>query len=150
MGQLEAVEFVDFTTEHADELVVMWRASFERAVGVVDPHSVEEQRHYLLNEVVPKNKVRVALANGHVVGFIAASAESIDQLYIHVDHQGRGIGSELLEWAKNHSSGRLWLYAFESNKGAQRFYESKGFHIAARGFEEDWQLNDIRYEWERP
>ena len=148
-AESEDVVFVDFLPEHADELVVMWRASFEQAVGVADPHSVEEQRQYLLHEVVPKNEVRVALANGQVVGFIAASKESLDQLYVHVDHQGRGIGTKLLEWAKVQSNGTLWLYAFESNEGAQRFYESNGFKVAARGIEENWQLDDIRYKWER-
>jgi len=30
------VEYYKFQREYADELVLMWRASFERAVGVVD------------------------------------------------------------------------------------------------------------------
>ena len=31
--------------------------------------------------------------------------------------------------------------------GARRFYESHGFQIAGRGFEEFWLLRDIKYRW---
>jgi GNAT superfamily N-acetyltransferase len=130
-------------------IVAMWRASFEAAVGVREPHTVEQQRAYLLGTVVPRNSVLVALVGGRVVGFIAASNERIDQLYVHLDHQGIGIGSRLLQWAKDNSLGRLSLLTFERNDRAQKFYEARGFRIVGRGFEEDRQLPDIRYEWNR-
>ena len=140
---------VDFRAEHTAELVPMWRASFERGVGVVDPHPIEEQTRHLTNEVVPENEVRVALADGRIVGFVAATRESVSQLYVHIDYQGRGLGTHLLEWAKERSDGALWLYTFESNAGARRFYEKHGFVVTQRGFEEMWQLRDLRYEWRR-
>ena len=68
-------------------------------------------------------------------------------LYVRVDAIGQGIGTLLLDWAKAQSGGRLWLYTFERNARARRFYESSGFTITDRGFEEDWQLADIKYEW---
>jgi putative acetyltransferase len=141
------ITFVEFSPEHADQLVAMWRASFDAAVGVSDPHTVEEQRAYLLATVVPNNRVRVAVAEDRVVGFVAASARRIDQLYVHSDYQGRGIGSQLLQWAKDGSSGRLSLHTFERNLAARRFYERRGFEAVGRGFEPSWQLADIEYEW---
>jgi ribosomal protein S18 acetylase RimI-like enzyme len=39
------------------------------------------------------------------------------------------------------------LFTFEANKNAQRFYERHGFKVVARGFEKEWQLADIEYEW---
>jgi len=140
---------VPFHERHTAELVSMWRASFERAVGVRDPHPIEEQTRFLLGDVVPNNDVRVALADGRVVGFIAAKRDSISQLYLHVDYQGRGLGTHLLDWAKARSGGSLWLYTFENNTGAQRFYESHGFVVTQRGFEPEWKLRDLRYEWRR-
>ncbi len=142
------LSLVRFSSDHAEELVAMWRASFEAAVGVRDPHNIEEQRSYLLGTVVPNNQVVVALMNGVNVGFVAASPRHIDQLYVHRDYQGQGIGSRLLQWAKDNSSGQLSLFTFERNARAQRFYESRGFKVVARGFEEQWQLPDIKYEWD--
>lgn len=89
------------------------------------------------------------LLRGELLGFIAASRESIAQLYVRNDHQRRGIGRQMLEWAKEQSGGTLWLYTFARNAGAQRFYEREGFRVVARGFEPRWQLEDIKYEWSR-
>ena len=140
---------VDYLPEHGPELVKMWRESFERAVGVVDPHPLPEQLRYLEEKVVPDNRVLVVLEESTlaVVGFMAATPESISQLYVHVDHQGKGVGSMLVGIAKQHSHGRLRLFTFEANKNAQRFYERHGFEVVARGFEKEWQLADIEYEW---
>ena len=141
------LEFAEFSPSHADELVAMWRASFEHGVGIRDPHPIEEQRAYLFRELVPNYHIRLALLEGRIVGFVAASSDRVAQLYVHPGHLRRGIGSTLLEWAQQQSDGHLSLYTFERNKNAQRFYEGHGFTIAARGFEEFWQLEDIRYEW---
>jgi GNAT superfamily N-acetyltransferase len=143
------IEVVEFAPEHADQIVVMWRRSFEKALGITDPHTIEQQKVYLLNEVVPKNRVRVASYDGTVAAFIAVTHESISQLYVDPDFQGKGIGSMLLNWAKEQSDGYLWLYTFERNAGAMAFYERKGFRPVKWGFEETWQLADIRYEWRR-
>ncbi len=147
MNSDHSITYQDFTPKHAEELVLMWRASFERAVRVKDPHPLAEQQEFLLNKIVPDHQVRLAFIEGLIVGFIAATDESISQLYIHNDYQGIGIGTQLLNWAKSNSNGRLWLYTFEKNKRAQLFYERQGFNIIERGFEEVWQLNDFKYEW---
>ncbi len=102
-----------------------------------------------MTEILANYGVQVALAGDQVVRFIAASAESIAQLYIHTDFQDRDIGSHMLQWAKDRSAGQPWLYTFARNTGARRFYEDRGFRIAVRGFEETWGLEDIRYEWKR-
>ncbi|MDZ7686972.1 MAG: GNAT family N-acetyltransferase [Gammaproteobacteria bacterium] len=136
-----------YAPEHLDELVPMWRSSFEQGVGVTDPNPLEEQRAYFLEQVLPHNEVRVALRDTELVGFIAASSSEIDQLYVHPEYQGLGIGSELLRWAKENSGGRLTLFTFARNQGARAFYERKGFRIIARGFEEQWRLDDLQYEW---
>jgi ribosomal protein S18 acetylase RimI-like enzyme len=125
----------------------MWRASFEEAVGIIDPHPLEEQRAYLQHEVVPHNSVRVALFHGKIVGFAAASKTSVAQLYVHTAFQRCGIGTLLLEWAKRQSEGSLWLYTFARNARARSFYERSGFKAVARGFEPKWQLEDVKYEW---
>ncbi|MHC4340700.1 MAG: GNAT family N-acetyltransferase [Planctomycetota bacterium] len=143
--------FVDYRPEYGKAVVEMWRASFEHAVGVVDPHPIEEQLAYLEGKIMESHRVLVALDEGssEVVGFLAANQERIDQLYVHVDYQGQGIGSSLLRHAKEQSNGRLRLFTFEANVGAQRFYERRDFKVIARGFEESWQLPDIEYEWRR-
>ncbi len=132
------------------ELVLMWRASFELGVGVTDPHSVDEQTAFLLDHVVPSHRVVVAHDDSGIVGFLAATQESVGQLYVRVDRIGEGIGSALLHFAQQASSGHLWLYTFARNHRAIDFYTRHGFIEVARGFEPTWQLEDVRMEWTRP
>jgi ribosomal protein S18 acetylase RimI-like enzyme len=93
--------------------------------------------------------VCVARLDGEIAGFVAASRESIAQLYVWIGHQHRGIGTQLLDWAKQQSGGSLWLYTFAQNRRACAFYERNGFVAVARGFEPNWRLADVRYEWSR-
>ena len=146
----ERVAIAEFDGAWLDELLPMWRASFEAGVGVRDPHPLSEQREYFLSKVLARNAVRLAVIDSVLVGFIAASPESIAQLYVRVGFQRAGIGSKLLQWAKAQSSGSLWLFTFERNAGARAFYERNGFVPIARGFEPTWQLSDVKYQWTAP
>jgi len=143
------VEVSDFTTDATDELVRMWRASFEHGVGIVDPHTLEQQIAYFRREVLPQYRVRVARIAGELVGFLAANRESVGQLHVRVANLRQGIGRILLDVAKAESSGSLWLYTFARNTRACAFYESQGFRVVLRGFEPFWQLDDVKYAWAR-
>lgn len=138
---------IGFDPSRTDELIAMWRESFEIALGIVDSHPIDEQRRAFLTKVLPHNDVRLAMIDRRFVGFVAASKTSINQLYVRVGFQRQGIGGHMLAWAKDQSSGSLWLYTFARNKGACAFYERNGFKVVARGFEPEWQMADVRYEW---
>jgi len=92
----------EYSPHYGGELVQMWRDSFEQAVGIRDPHTLEDQLRFLEEQVVPGNSVVIVLekGTGKVVGFLAATPDTISQLYVHVDHQSQGIGSMLLDLAK--------------------------------------------------
>jgi GNAT superfamily N-acetyltransferase len=131
-------------------LVQLWRASFEHGVGLADPHPIEQQTTFFVDQVLPRYVVRVALDGASPVGFIAFNAESVNQLYVHVDHIGQGIGARLLQLAKDQAAGGLWLYTFARNAAARRFYGRQGFIEVGYGFEPSWQLDDVRLEWLAP
>jgi ribosomal protein S18 acetylase RimI-like enzyme len=141
---------VPYRPEMLQPLVDLWRASFEHGVGVVDPHPIEEQRQFFVEHVAARGEVSVVLRDAAIVGFVAADAESINQLYVGVGCLRQGIGSRLVAWAKSRSSGSLWLFTFARNAVARRFYERHGFVAIALGFEPMWQLEDVKYRWERP
>jgi ribosomal protein S18 acetylase RimI-like enzyme len=139
----------DFEAGSALALVRMWRESFEYGVGIVDPHPIEEQLAFFEDKILPNYRVRVARCGKEIVGFVAADAESISQLYVRVASIGQGIGSRLLTLAQEESFGKLWLHTFARNKLARHFYAGRGFREVQHGFEESWQLADVRLEWER-
>ncbi|MGZ5267985.1 MAG: N-acetyltransferase family protein [Caldimonas sp.] len=142
--------FVEYDAAHLEPLLRMWRESFEFGVGITDPHPLSEQREYFVSRVLPDNEVTLALVSSQLVGFVAASEESVSQLHVRVGFHRRGIGSALLALAKARSSGTLWLYTFARNVNACRFYEEQGFVVVERGFEPHWKLEDVKYAWSAP
>jgi GNAT superfamily N-acetyltransferase len=125
----------------------MWRESFEAALHLTDPHPLQEQKPYFLTQVLPSNVVQLAVLDDTLVGFVAAPAESIAQLYVRVGFQRCGIGTQLLNWAKGQSTGSLWLHTFARNEGARAFYERHGFVAMEHGVETSWGLENVKYYW---
>ena len=145
-----SIEITSYQPPFRERLVALWRASFEHGVGVPVPHPLEDHLRYFDQHVLTETTVHLALRNGELLGFGAFTPEAVLQLYVDVAHLGQGIGSRLLDLAKAHSHGKLWLYTFDTNLNAQRFYERHGFDVVERGFEPVMQLGDLRYEWRRP
>ena len=142
-----ALELVEYDASSLERLLRLWREAFEFGVGVIDPHPLSEQREYFLAQVLPQHRVTLAVRESQLVGFVAASEESVSQLHVQVGQHRQGIGSALLALSKARSSGSLWLYAFTQNVRACRFYEKHGFVAIERGFEPNWQLEDVKYSW---
>lgn len=138
---------IQYNPKYAEQTVKMWRDSKERALGQKEIHSFDEHV-YFLNHILPKQfRIDLVLIDEKVVGMIVYNEREINQLYIHVDYQGMGIGHTLLERVKAQSTGKLTLYTFEVNKNAQHFYEKNGFKVISRGHENEENLPDILYEW---
>jgi ribosomal protein S18 acetylase RimI-like enzyme len=148
MNTRQNIKIIEYDEKYAFDTVKMWRASMEKALGIKDHHSWEEQLDYL-KAIVKEHRVYLALEEptDQVVGMMAVGGSELDQLYIHIDYQGIGLGTQLLNLAKELSPGKLQLYTFEVNKGAQLFYEKHGFTIIDRGVESESGMADIRYEW---
>jgi ribosomal protein S18 acetylase RimI-like enzyme len=141
------IKIIEFQSVYAEETVKMWRQSKERAISKKDIHSFEDHVFFLNNILKKDNKIYIGIHNNKIVGMIAFNENEINQLYIHIDYQGKGLGRKFLELAKANSNGRLTLFTFEVNHKAQRFYENNGFKIIGRGYENEEDLDDIKYEW---
>ncbi|MGY2081489.1 N-acetyltransferase family protein [Modestobacter sp. SYSU DS0657] len=78
------------------------------------------------------DRVWVAEADGAVVGFPAFADAEVTWMYVHPDHQGRGIGRELLRHAVAHAAAagldRVELTVLDGNP-ARRLYGREGFAL---------------------
>ncbi len=66
--------------------------------------------------------------HGIVKGMIHIEGKEIKELYVDYFFQNLGIGSELIEFAKENYDVRF-LWAIEKNTDALRFYEAHDFHL---------------------
>ena len=141
------IRITPYNSKYAEQTVEMWRDSKEQAIGQKEIHDFENHVYFLNNILPERFQIELALIDEEVVGMIAYNDREINQLYIHLEYQGFGIGRTLLDKAKAQSSGKLILYTFEVNEKAQRFFENNEFEIISRGHENEENLPDIQYEW---
>lgn len=82
----------------------------------------------------------------HLAGFIILRGDFVDQIYVAVAHQRRGIGGVLMALARAHSPEGLRLRCFVRNTNARAFYERLGFRVVDFGVSEEGEP-EIHYRW---
>ncbi|HZH51123.1 MAG TPA: GNAT family N-acetyltransferase [Microvirga sp.] len=111
-------------------------------------HTPDEDLAFFRNEVFPLSVIWLAEAGEDLVGFAAVSEGWLDHLYVHPSWHGRGVGSTLLERAKE-GNPQLDLWTFQRNAQARRFYEHRGFRLVelTDGSANEEQEPDAHYRW---
>lgn len=110
-----------------------------------------EIRDWISNDLMTHCKVMVACINRIVVGFTVRRGDWLEQLYVHPDRQGLGIGARLVEQAKCASSGTLRLHVFQENFGARAFYARHGFAVECLrdGSQNEEKVPDLVCIWRK-
>jgi len=110
-------------------------------------HSVVRNQHVVLATSSTDGDERVD-------GFVAVHEHWVNHLYVSVEWQRRGIGSSLIEAAKDwhkrvHPTGALNLWTFQRNSAARRFYHQHGFAPVefTDGRNNEEQEPDVRFQW---
>ncbi len=143
----------EYQPQDFNAITILWRVSrekslpdFQRAKG----HFFYEDQDYFRNHILQENQVWVTEVDGVAVGFLALRDDFIDQLYIHPGFQRRGIGRELLNFARQQSPEHLWLYTLQVNVNARAFYEKNGFVAEKFGFSPPPENEpDVEYHWRK-
>jgi GNAT superfamily N-acetyltransferase len=112
-------------------------------------HTDDEVRGWIRDRLIPDHEVWVATEDGQVVAMLALAPGWVEQLYVAPDRLGAGIGSRLLELAKERQPEALQLWTFQVNERARRFYERHGFVAVETtdGRANQERQPDVRYEW---
>jgi GNAT superfamily N-acetyltransferase len=111
-------------------------------------HTPAEDLAFFHDRLFAANEMWLAQEAGAIVGFIAFHEGFLDHLHVHPDHQGKGLGQELLARAKA-ANAVLELWTFQENARARSFYEARGFAAVqfTDGAANEERRPDVRYRW---
>jgi putative acetyltransferase len=132
-----------------DDAAVVHRAAFnDRLPWLANLHTPTEDQTYFREQVFQRCEVWGALDNAMLLGMIAFREGWVDHLYVLPSAQGNGIGTALLDIAKNAFS-PLHLWTFQRNLSARAFYEARGFLLITEtdGSTNEEKEPDVLYRW---
>jgi GNAT superfamily N-acetyltransferase len=112
-------------------------------------HSLEETESWIASVVLPQQDVWLAAVDDEVVGFVALSTGWVEQLYIDPAAWRAGLGSALLDLAKQPQPSGFQLWTFQQNGMARNFYRKHGL-VEIRltdGHENEEKQPDVLLEW---
>ena len=131
----------------------VWLRSRHASVPSIPPptHGDHEVRQWFATVVLPTQEVWVAELGDGIVALLVLDAGWVLQLYVDPAFTGRGLGSRLLDLAKEHNPDGLELWTFQANTGARRFYERHGFiAVGMTDGDNEEGAPDVRYRWRPP
>jgi putative acetyltransferase len=131
-----------------DEVVALWYRSWMHTFPNLNhPQPLEQWKSRFQNDYVNHAEVWVADVSGQILGFVVVSGSEIAQIFVDINAQGNGVGTRLLNQAKQSCSGSLRLTTLEQNAQARQFYEKHGFVGGATGVNPINGHPNIEYHW---
>lgn len=116
----------EFKSGDLDQVMQIWLEQNLAAHPFVDP-SFFKNNADLVRVILPSSEIYVQDIDG-IKGFIGLTDTYISGLFIDTEYQHQGLGSSLIEKAKQVHS-ELFLNVYVKNRAAVRFYEKHGFTI---------------------
>lgn len=150
MSETTSIAIERATPRDAGEIAALYLASRAEALPYLRRcHSDAEVRDWIGTVMLATGETWVAREAGRILGFMTVNGEELDQLYLLPGHFRRGLGSLLLDKARERSPARLCLFTFQRNQAACAFYERHGFRIVDLndGARNEEGEPDILYEW---
>lgn len=138
------------TRADSGQIAELFAVSRRLLTFLPDLHTIEEDRHFVRDHMLPDYRVTVAERDGRIVGFMAELDGWIEHFYMDAGQLRSGIGTALMADAKSRNH-RLELWCFANNQRARAFYEQQGF-VAVEftdGARNEAKAPDILYRWER-
>jgi GNAT superfamily N-acetyltransferase len=139
-----------YRIEDQDAVVTLWWNSWHSIrPGVRHPQPFAAWRTRWASEIAFKQKVVVADDEGTIVGFAAAdvSARELAQIFVDPSRKGKGIGGQLLAWAKQLMPDGFSLHTLTDNLASRAFYERHGLIPGGTQINSVNGMETVEYRW---
>jgi GNAT superfamily N-acetyltransferase len=137
--------------DEAGVVAELWLRSRKASVPSNPPtiHDDDDVRNHFSTVVLPEHEVWVIDRTGAgIVALLALKGGWVEHLHVDPDWTGQGLGSVLVDLAKERCAAGLDLWTFQTNTGARRFYERHGFSaVAMTDGDNEEGAPDVHYRW---
>ncbi|WP_313582349.1 GNAT family N-acetyltransferase [Lacrimispora sp.] len=128
-----------------DQIMKIWLDTNIKAHHFIDS-SYWLKSHVTVEKVLPQATVYVYDSNGQIQGFLGLNGDYIEGIFVDADYQSKGIGRELLCYAKERHN-KLHLNVYKRNEKAAAFYLREGFVVSTEQIAEDTKERELTMVW---
>jgi ribosomal protein S18 acetylase RimI-like enzyme len=136
------------TAEEIATIAELYERSFRTLSFLPVLHTLEELRRWFAT-VLQRNEFWAYEEDGAIVGFMMLGDEVLEYLFLEPRVFRRGIGTALLELAKERRPAGFTLWTFQQNERARAFYERQGLEAIhfTDGERNEEKAPDVQYAW---
>lgn len=134
-----------YTACDIDRIMTIWLEANLSAHDFIDS-SYWQENFDSVKAMIPNANIFVFELNGVIQGFIGLINGYIAGIFVSTDMQAKGIGKQLLDFAKNNSS-ELSLQVFKNNQRAVNFYLRENFTISSVGIDDNTGESEYIMKW---
>lgn len=138
-----------YTENDLAPILEIWLEASIKAHYFVPAEFWQSQIENMRNIYLPASETYVFESASHVVGFYALYENNLAAIFVAPEWQGKGIGKQLLNHAKNQRTA-LTLSVYAENEPSYQFYLSQGFNVISEQADEHTGQPEYTMRWLKP
>ncbi|MDD1826064.1 N-acetyltransferase [Photobacterium sp. ZSDE20] len=125
----------EYSVADTEMVLNIWLAASIKAHNFMAPEFWESQVGNMRDIYLPASQTYVFQVDGEVRGFYSLYEGILAAIFVCPEHQGSGIGKQLMQHAKLECP-NLSLNVYKENQATIEFYLSQGFNIVSEQADE--------------
>lgn len=130
-----------------DNIMEIWLKSNIEAHNFVDKN-YWINNFDLVKSMIKESEIYIYEENNKILGFIGLSENYIAGIFIDKEFRNKGIGKNLLDYAKDKKD-KLYLNVYEKNNKAMNFYIKNQFIISEKNFDDENKEYEYKLIWNK-
>lgn len=131
-----------FHANDMEAVLAIWLDASIKAHDFVEPEFWRSHVENMRTTYLPASEVYVYEIEAKVVSFYALYENTLAALFVAPERQGRGIGTQLLNHAKQQRTS-LMLSVYKENQPSYKFYLAQGFTVSSE--QQDEHTGHLEY-----